>query len=140
MKLEDIKKDNIHQVPEGYFEELPQKIQARIAQPKPSTSMFLLHSLKYAIPALLLAAVSIYYLTNQKPADISPEDMLAEVSTSELINFLEDSEITTEEIIENIDITSTDIRFEQEDTELLNDFNETELEELLDEYDDFEAL
>jgi len=50
-QLNDLKKENILKVPEGYFDDLPMRIQSRIEQPKSiwehSTLSF---SLKYALP------------------------------------------------------------------------------------------
>jgi hypothetical protein len=58
--LENIPKKNIYEVPEGYFDKLPGIIQARIAAETPETkkSPFFLYSIRFALPALLIGAIS----------------------------------------------------------------------------------
>jgi len=139
MKLEDIKKKNIHKVPDEYFDKLPQIIQSKAINSK-NSAVSLYGSLKYALPAVIILAITVYFtLFNRTETTVSPEEMLAEVSTKELILYLEDSEISTEEIIESIDMESIELDFE-EDAELLNDINEDELDLLLEEYGDEDIL
>ena len=50
-KLEDIPKQNIFEVPDGYFDKLPSVIQARIAKPEPK--FWQLPAFRYAMPLLI---------------------------------------------------------------------------------------
>jgi hypothetical protein len=59
-KLDDIPKKNVFKVPDGYFEELPSVIQARMtAAPKRSAMEGLTMALKYvlSVAALVVAAI-----------------------------------------------------------------------------------
>lgn len=141
MKLEDINKTNIHKVPDGYFEELPQIIQARVNHGKPHRQRLVIASLQYALPVLLLLVVAIYWVlyTPTEPT-VSAEELLAQVSTDELINYLDDSDMTTDEILANVDLGSLDdIEFESSDTQLLDgiDVSDNDLDSYL---DDFEII
>jgi len=141
MKLDDSHKKNIHKVPEGYFDELPQVIQSRIAEQNSKRSqLWLSYSLKYALPVILLIvvfALSITDFNNQE----TPEELLAEVTTEELILYLEESDITTEELIEAVDYESLELEFEEE-TEIIDDseIDEEEIEQLLNDYQDIDDI
>lgn len=147
MKLEDINKKNIHKVPEGYFDELPQMIQSKIAEQNVITSGTFQRSKAFrygfqlALPvAILLMVVGYFAFFNNTSAELSPEDMLAEVSTDELVDYLEESEITTEEIIEGIDLETVELDFEEKETDLMEGVDENELDELLNDYEDFDDI
>lgn len=141
MKLEDINKKNIHQVPDKYFDELPLKIQSRIQQESVSMTWVFTYGLRYALPALLLLIVSIYLITQPKVNE-NPEQLLAEVSTEELISYLEASDITTEEIMESIEISEFEFEFETNDTDLIDDldFSDDELDALINDFETEDIL
>lgn len=141
MKLEDINKKNIHQVPDKYFDELPLKIQSRIQQESVSKTWVFTYGLRYALPALLLLIVSIYLITQPKVNE-SPEQLLAEVSTEELISYLEASDITTEEIMESIEISEFEFEFKTSDTDLIDDldFSDEELDALINDFETEDIL
>jgi hypothetical protein len=120
-KLEKIPKNNIYKVPDGYFEQLPMKIQARIETRTSSQTRVLgvkRYALYYAIPvvALLIVAVLIF-----KPRqDESIESMLSSVSTEQLITYLEDNNLTTDELLDNIEFDEFTI--ESIENEVYSDF------------------
>lgn len=120
-KLEKISKNNIYKVPDGYFEQLPMKIQARIETRTASqkrVSVVRRYSLYYAIPAvtLLILAVLIF-----KPAsDDSVESILSSVSTEQLITYLEDNNLTTDELLDNIELDEFTV--ESIENEVYSDF------------------
>jgi hypothetical protein len=108
-RLEDIPKITPFKVPEGYFESLPTRIQAR-TQPQEMVSWLpnLGMTLKIAIPVFLIALVSIVIWSNS----IEPKDTLAgldSVSTEQLLAYLESDEITIDEILENASFSSANI-------------------------------
>lgn len=147
MKLEDINKENIHKVPEGYFDELPQLIQSKIAdQQKTADPVYkrnnaLRYSFQLALPvAIILMVVGYFAFFKNTSQELSPEEMLAEVDTNELVLYLEESEITTEEIIENIDLENIEFDFNQTDSDLIDDMSEEELDGLLNDYEDFDDI
>lgn len=109
MKLEDIPKKSIFNVPEGYFDQLPGKIQARIpANRGRETSFVFKYRLQYVIPVLFIVAVgAIWFLKPQPATDVN--SLLASVDTESLVAYLNDSDLTTEDVIEEVDFSLNDI-------------------------------
>ena len=134
-KLEDIPKKNIFEVPEGYFDRLPSVIQSRIAEKNPireRVSWFVL-SLRYAVPGIVLIAASIFMYQNyynNNPADA--ESMLASVNSQDLIDYLDDDDVSLEEILD--DVNTNEINPDELNTMELN-FSETDLLDLSDEFE-----
>ena len=106
-KLEDIPKKQFFNVPDGYFDRLPAQIQSRIASHKGDTRHYsvLRYALQYALPVLLVAAVLFYY-SSKSPG---PESILASVETADLINYLQEAGLTTDDVLENIDFNSHEL-------------------------------
>lgn len=129
---------NIHKVPEGYFEDLPQIIQAKaVESAKVKSIPKFVFQLKYAIPVLLILIVAtVMFFNNSEEEGSNVGTLLSEVSTEELIQFLEESEITTDEILAEVDFTEMELEFEYEDTGILddNDISEDELNGFLDDF------
>ncbi len=104
-KLEDISKENIYKVPEGYFDKLPGVIQARVA--KPESKGWFVPVFKIALPAIaLVVAVSIWFTS---PQEASFEDQLNEIQTEQLLAYLEESEIPADLITEEITWSEDDL-------------------------------
>lgn len=115
--LENIPKKNIFDVPDGYFDKLPSKIQARIGaeNPKAETKSYFRYALQYALLVVLVVVAAIFIF---KPKSTSVEDMLASVSTEQLVAYLDEVDVntlTTEELIESFEFdTETIEAIEQE--------------------------
>jgi hypothetical protein len=106
MKLDQIEKKNIFEVPEGYFEQLPMAIQAKVAVKKRSFSFpSFFVSVKYAFPILCLALIS--FLWYQHNA-LVPNHTLNDVSTETLVAYLSESDITEDELLVYIDNSQLD--------------------------------
>ena len=97
-KLEKIPKNNIFEVPDGYFNKLPLKIQARIEakNPMPEQQPWLRYSLRYALPMFVFALTLIFIF---KPKVDATEKILASVSTEELVAYLEVDSFSTDELL-----------------------------------------
>ncbi len=134
-KLEDIPKKNIFEVPDGYFDRLPGVIQSRIAENNPlreRTSYFAL-SLRYVLPVILVITASIFVYQNYyntQPTDT--ESLLASVSSQDLVEYLDDDDVSIEEILEDVDVN--EINPDELNTMEL-DFSEKELLNLSDEFE-----
>ena len=133
-KLEDIPKKTIFEVPEGYFDKLPGVIQSRIAEKSPireRASYFSL-SLRYALPTIVLIAASIfvYQTYYNQPADV--ESILASVDSQDLVDYLDEDEVSIEDILEDVD--AGEINPDELNTMEL-DFSEVDLLELSDEFE-----
>ncbi|HMJ68115.1 MAG TPA: hypothetical protein VK508_04435 [Cyclobacteriaceae bacterium] len=113
-KLEDIPKKNIYEVPDGYFDQLPTVIQARMAKETGRTplAVALRFSLKYALPVIVLVITGILWF---RPAP-SVQMQLSEIDASQVALYLDNSYAA--------DIDQTDNHD--------NDWTEAELDELAD--------
>ena len=107
-KLDDIPKKQVFDVPEGYFDNLPAKIQARLVSPARERHFVYRYRLQYAIPVLVVLAAAIFWLT---PDSTTPdvERMLSSVSSDQLVAFLTESDITTEDLLNSVDFSEEEI-------------------------------
>jgi len=138
INLESLPKKQVYVVPENYFNELPTIIQTRVVQPEPSSSPILSWSnaLRFALPVLTLIMMLVYFGTRINNDDLNVEAMLDDVPTEELVAFLTESDITTEDLLSLIDINELDLDgMLQEDIRLIN---EDDWDEIMEEYSDLE--
>jgi hypothetical protein len=98
-KLDEIPKNHPFEVPDGYFERLPGIIQSRITAPSPveKRTPVLRYALQFAVPVVLVLVAALYFLKPSQHADAST--ILASVSTEELFAYLEESEISTDDLL-----------------------------------------
>ena len=137
MKLDDIKKKNIYTVPDNYFDQLPTRIQSRVNE-KPVSSWSLNRSLIYklAAPAFAVALLLFYFGPGNNNDSQDFETILAQVSNEDIIAYLSNTDITTQEIIEAIDFSNAELKF-YEDGPVMQDMEnigEEDLNTLFDEY------
>ncbi len=132
-RLEDIPKKNIFETPEGYFDKLPGIIQARIAEKEntPSSAFSFVAVLRYAIPVLAVA-IALFFVFRQDDLSGNPEELLAAVSTEELSYYLIESDFSTDELLDNLDLSEVDISALNDEI-LSPDFDNDLLEEYADE-------
>ncbi|MBL0744403.1 hypothetical protein [Chryseolinea lacunae] len=107
-KLEDIPKKEVFEVPDGYFDKLPGIIHARVS--KPGAAMATpgwAYGLRYALPAVVLFAAGIFWYT-RPGTDLSPEGLLAAVQTEELVAYLNDTDVSTDELLEDAQLDGID--------------------------------
>ena len=130
-KLDDIPKKNIFEVPDGYFDRLPLKIQAKVetATTKHFLSVWNL-ALRYALPVVIVAVALVYYF---KPKSYQTEELLAEISNEHLVAFLSESEINEHELLEivNFNESDADSLSQHLNNTLLGDFDEDEFKGVL---------
>jgi hypothetical protein len=111
-KLEDIPKKEIFQVPDGYFEALPGILQSRIANKKSAqeTSFFIRYrmALGYSLSVVFILIASIFWYTRTAQST-DAESILAAVNTEALISYLEESDVTMEDLLQNIEFTGNDL-------------------------------
>lgn len=126
-KLEDIPKKQVFDVPEGYFEKLPGIIQSRVATETRETYTRPVFSyvLRYALPAVLVFALVIFWF-NRNVEVTSAESILASIETEDLVAYLGDADISTDELLDNVILDSNDVNeiegevygFEQSDEDI----------------------
>ena len=105
-KLEDIPKKNIFEVPDGYFDRLPMKIQARVettdkTRPIPIWNL----ALRYALPVVIVGFALFYYF---KPKPDQTENLLASISNENLIAYLDESDIEESDLLEIANFNESD--------------------------------
>ncbi|MEP1094623.1 MAG: hypothetical protein ABJG78_05905 [Cyclobacteriaceae bacterium] len=133
IKLDDIeKKSQPYSVPEGYFEDLPMKIQGRISQQK-KESWIKMPAVKLAFAAgAMLAIVMSVVFVNQS---VTPEDLLADIPEEELLAYIDMLQIDENDILAAFEGSVESIDFFDanglEDLELEDEY----LDDLLIEYD-----
>jgi hypothetical protein len=111
-KLDDIPKQNIFEVPDGYFDRLPMKIQARIETSRPAPVMAKWSLvLRFALPALVIIMGVTYFLYPTSKS--GTEDLLASINTEHLIAYLDESDLTETELLETV-------KFDEIDADSLN--------------------
>jgi hypothetical protein len=135
-KLEDIPKKDFFTVPDGYFEKLTTTIQARVGDTKKETHQpVFLRSLKYALPVLfMIMAGSFWYLKNgdrNTASYASIEAMLDEIDTDDLVAYLDQSDLTTDEVLESVSFDIDDLKDIESEVYKL-DLSDKDLEEILD--------
>lgn len=132
-KLEDIPKKQNFEVPDGYFEKLPGIIQSRVNQRHKESSWVFGHRfvLRFAVPVVILLAVGIFWYSSSQ-MDKSVENILASVQTEDLITYLSESDFTTDELLEDVQLNNQDaIDIEESVYEL--QFSDSEFEDIFNE-------
>lgn len=138
MKLTDIKKKNIYTTPDKYFDQLPTRIQNRVNIKNQVTGSFFNWNmvLKVASPAIAVILIVFYISIDRNKNGQSAEDLLAQIATDDLIAYLVTTDISTEEIIEELDLASLDLDF-GEDGFIMQDMDmkNEDIEMLFEEYE-----
>lgn len=104
IKLSDIPKQDSFTVPEGYLEQLPQRIQERVQQRPESSwadakSLWTFPRLQLVFSALVLLIVSILFLQQPGSREIDPQLILKEASQQEIVSYLNNNaKLTVQEL------------------------------------------
>lgn len=136
-KLEDIPKKVIFEVPEGYFDRLPGVVQSRISTHRPAARLAWAPSLRYAIPILVLLGVGIFwYQGTFQSAPLSIEEELGAIQPDQLAVYLDDRDLTTEDLVETVTWSPQDLNDLENSVYTALDVSNKELEKVIDEYDE----
>ncbi|MFD1001282.1 hypothetical protein ACFQ21_18275 [Ohtaekwangia kribbensis] len=127
MKLEDLPKKEIFDVPEGYFEKLPGTIQARIAERKQQTTSrpVLRYAFQYALPLVMIITIGLIWFEKSSSNPSSTETLLAEIQTEDLITYLDDTDMSTDELLEHASLNAADVEEIEQEVYGLDLDNET---------------
>ncbi len=141
MKLEDIKKKNIYSVPDKYFDQLPTRIQSRVNKKRPVLGLTLDWNLVFrvAVPVLTVVFFVFYFSIGNHKSAQSAEELLAQIDTEDIIAYLETTDITTDEIIDGIDLSAIELDF-YDDLPILQglEMSDQDIDALLEEYSIYE--
>lgn len=103
IKLDDIPKRSIYQVPEGYFDRLPMCVMERVSGPERVTAPWyasLWSPLRLALaPLALLLVLSLVYVLNMKDESENHTASLATVADTEIVDYL-----STYAVLESTDL------------------------------------
>lgn len=106
-KLEDIPKKQVFTTPEGYFDKLPGVIQSRIqAESTKGWSLSWSMSLKLALPTVVIALALVLWL---RPESQNIEEQLSMIDTEQLTFYLDELDVTTDDLATEIDWTTADL-------------------------------
>lgn len=133
-KLEDIpKKKDLFNVPEGYFDNLPSVIQNRISTDAKAPQMSVRVMLAYVVPVLTFLIIGLIWYSKTSKDSQDVESMLAAIPTETIMEYLDESDLSTEEILTDVDFNANDL--EEIESEVFefpdNDVFEKEIEEEL---------
>jgi len=136
-RLEDLDKHNVFSTPDRYFEDLPMRIQRRTnAETKRKRVFIPRQALRWAVPALIVVLGALYYLLPTETETIAPEQLIAEVSTEDLVQYLQTSDMTTDDLIYHIAEGDVSVDFGLNEVDFLDEseIEQEDLDMLLNEY------
>lgn len=141
--FKDVGNEELFAVPEGYFDKLEADILSKTVDQQHAKSARVVSMWQsiypYAAAAALVLIISIGIIWNSTEDTLNSsqniEAMIDEVPSAELIAFLNESDITTDELLAQLDLNQLDLISEDDDLNMIND---DELEDVLDELEDIE--
>ncbi len=132
-KLEDIKKDNLFEVPEGYFDSFPEKIMSRIkdeeqtANKPAGKAVKMLKSYVFLAAALIIFVIigrfAISLIENDQEKQYNAEEMLS-AGIYEI-----DESLIMENWIEAEDIAEDTVKIDEESEEIIDYLMEGDIDE-----------
>lgn len=131
IKLEDLPKSR-PAVPEGYFETLSDRIMDRIDDTE-SKRVFMTPIRIFSVAAsiILLFVLGIVFWPAQNSAIGTAEEILADVRTEDIIEYLDYADLTTSEILVALEIDEEDAdEFIEMDIQLLDDSEFESIDEM----------
>jgi hypothetical protein len=103
-KLDHIEAKQPFTVPDGYFDKLPNVIQAKATSPKRQSVVSYPLALKYALPVVALTIAVIFWL---RSVDVNTtqdvHQLLSEIPSNDIIDYLEESDLALMDIIESLE-------------------------------------
>ena len=134
--LENIPKKNIFEVPEGYFDKLPGVIQTRVTErdTSPAWRGTWSWSVRYALPILVLAGIGIFWYQTGSDTPVDVDEELGKIQPSQLGMYLEDHDLTTEDLVETVTWSTRDLNDLEKSVYSTYDVSHKEIERILDEY------
>ncbi len=133
INLNELDRKQPFKAPDGYFEELPSIIQSKAVDSDKRAQPWEMPVIRWvAVPAMIIAIVIFSILPNDE--NNNPDELLAEVSTEELVAYLESTDMSTVDLLEMIDEPNR--LFDDTEVDILGDgLTDDDMELLLDNYD-----
>ncbi len=140
-RLEDLEKRQVfNKPPAGYFDRLPGIIQAKTAHQAGKTGRWAswVWALRLAPVAAMLVIIALYSgMFQQQLDDPGFEEILSQVTSEEIILYLEELDISNDEILEEVDLKALSLELEQMHDPLMDNL-EIQDESLIQLYEDFD--
>jgi hypothetical protein len=135
-KLDDIPKKHPFNVPDDYFDQLPGRILARVQGQGSQAAPAMVGFMRYALAMLVVAAVAFVWLWSGpgKAGNESPEAILSSLETSDLVAYLNEGDITTEELLDDVQFSNDDAS-EIEEAVFSLELNDSDLNAFMNEID-----
>ena len=132
-KIKDIDKNLNFQVPDGYFEDLPLKIQKRIEEEKPKSRNLKLPVWSFTMAASIVLIISFALLFGSDNSN-NAENLLAEVSEEDLVAYIEELDLDEYDLATTFPETTDELEFE--DIEMMDglDLEDHSIDDILLEY------
>lgn len=108
-KLEDIPKKNIFEVPDGYFEKLPGVIQSRVTNRERKSMPAFNFALRFAVPVLVAMAIAAVFWLSRAETNANAQSILASVQTEDLVAYLSETDFTTDELLDYVELDGEDV-------------------------------
>ena len=125
-RLEDINKRQVFtKPPDGYFDKLPGIIQAQTAnKPSERPLLYWVRAMKL-VPAVAAIVLIVLYsgLLNYDQSVPGLDEVLSEVTSEDIIKYLENMELTNEEILEEVDLMALSLEFEDMEDPLIENLD-----------------
>ncbi len=109
-KLDDILKKPDFKVPDGYFDDLPMKIQQRIELERPAKREAMLPTWSLAMATAMIVVIGFVSLLNMEKNNV--EELLADVSEVDLVAYIEGFDLDTYDIAATFPETTNALEFE----------------------------
>ena len=134
--LDDFSKKHPFTVPDDYFDQLPGKIQERVQGTTSGYKFAWVPVMRYAMAMLVVAAVAFIWFWNTPEAQKaqSPESILASLETADLVAYLKEGDITTDELLDGVRLNNEDAT-EIEGAVFDIDLDDSDLNSLMNEID-----
>lgn len=121
-------------VPDEYFDKLPGRIQSRVAGDRRVSEPAFGRVIRLALAGVLLGAVAFVWVwrSNTLNSMDTAEDMLASLTTADLVAYLEYGDITTDELLDEVSFSAEDAN-QIEDAVFADHLNDEDLSEWVNE-------
>jgi len=136
-KLDDIPKNHPFNVPDDYFDQLPGRIQSRVQGKQGRTSPAMTGIMRYALAMLVIGAIAFVWLWSGSPTGStkqSPEAILASLETTDLVAYLNEGDVTTDELLDDVQFNNDDAT-QIEEAVFNLELNDSDLNSLINEID-----
>ena len=136
-KLDDIPRKIPFAVPEGYFDGLPGRIQARTGQSHVPGQAWIWGTLRLAVAGVFLAAMGVYWYHHQDPLPAVEQVRLgiAAIPPDQLVSFLDENEVSTDDFMERVEWTMSDVASLEKQVYSQLTVPPAEVDKLMDEFD-----